>query len=214
MLNSIALVLAGIVCAAARHYEWLLLQLSCTVLLWFYSTHLKRQYITGNIAVAMLTALTIIALFIYEPVMQHLAHLPIGRPSLPVIILAVLTYFAFMLTWVREIVKDMEDIKGDEADGCVTMPVIMGLKYARNFALVLSALVIAPLAALAGRLYYDRFSVLSVYFGLIVVAIIFWGVFLHTGSPNAKHYHTASSGLKLIMLLGVCSLVIYHFQLL
>src|SRR5690606_14241475 len=61
-LNLIALFLAGLVARKAGNYSWLLLQLCCTLLLWFYSTHFKRQFATGNIVVSLLTALTIVTL--------------------------------------------------------------------------------------------------------------------------------------------------------
>src|SRR5579872_3290701 len=160
VLNIIALALAGFVAAQARHYEWLLLQLLCIALLWFYSTDFKRQYITGNLVIALLTALTVIALIIYEPAIQHEASLPLragvswhSDSSLPVWLLMAYAYFAFMLTWMREIVKDMEDFKGDEAEGCVTMPVKRGLKFATRYVLMLSALVIIPLIIASGVLY-------------------------------------------------------------
>ncbi len=212
ILNFIALLLAAYVARQAHHYEWLLMQLACTLLLWFYSTHFKRQYMTGNIVVGLLTALTIAVLFLYEPVIEYEISLPsTGTPSsMPVWVLAVFTYFAFMLTWMREIVKDMEDLKGDEAEGCVTMPIKKGLSYATLFTVVLSALVILPLAVAAVALFLKGFLLLSAYVGIfLVLPLIAWSVYLFRGADEA-HYNNASHLLKLIMILGVCSLLIYH----
>src|ERR1043165_8634741 len=62
-----ALLLAGIVALPAGHPEWLLLQLAWTAMLWRYSTTWKRQFMIGNVVVSLMTALTIVALIIYEP---------------------------------------------------------------------------------------------------------------------------------------------------
>ncbi|MCD6012825.1 MAG: ubiquinone biosynthesis protein UbiA [Flavipsychrobacter sp.] len=207
VLNVIGLLLAAYVVVYARHYEWLLLQVTCTLLLWFYSTDLKRQYMTGNIAVSLLTALTIIVLLVYEPVLHHAMY------KLPVWVLGIYAYFAFMLTWMREIVKDMEDFIGDEAEGCVTMPVKRGLKFAARYTLALSVLVVIPLLAAAIVLYQGNYIVLSLYVSiLLVLPVVAWGVFLNK-EFTTQHYAKASRWLKVIMLLGVFSLVVYYFQL-
>jgi len=220
VLNAIALLLAGYVAARAHHYEWLLLQLGCTLLLWFYSTHFKRQYISGNVVVALLTALTILVLVVYEPVMHQHLHLrllqplPAGTPpSFPLWILVIYSCFAFLLTWMREIVKDMEDLKGDEAEGCVTMPIRLGLKAASRFTVFLACLAIAPLLLAATALYINHHTVLAIYTLLCLsLPLIAWAIHLPS-KADTQHYARASRGLKIIMIAGVCSLVIYHFQL-
>lgn len=207
VLNLIALLLAAYVAVYARHYEWLLLQVMCTLLLWFYSTDFKRQYMTGNVAVSLLTALTIIVLLVYEPVLHH------SMNTLPVWVLGIYAYFAFMLTWMREIVKDMEDFIGDEAEGCVTMPVKRGLKFAARYTQALSVLVVIPLLAAAVILYQSGYFILSLYvLALLVTPLIAWALFLNKDFTS-QHYAKASRWLKIIMLLGVFSLAVYHFQL-
>ena len=54
VLNIVGLGLAAYVARQAGHYEWLILQVFCTVLLWFYSASFKRQFIIGNVVVACL----------------------------------------------------------------------------------------------------------------------------------------------------------------
>ena len=217
VLNAIALLLAGYVAAQAHHYEWLLLQAGCTLLLWFYSTDLKKQYMSGNIAVSLLAALTILTLVLYEPVLRQSFTLPVFTPahspsSLPVWVLMIYTYFAFMLTWMREIVKDMEDYKGDDAEGCMTMPIKKGLSYCVSFIRVLMALAVIPLAIAAVALSIKGYYILPVYIGaLLIVPLCAWAFFIGKDFTTA-HYHRASRMLKGIMVLGICSLIIYHFE--
>lgn len=205
VLNVAALGLAGFVAAQVRHYEWILLQAGCTVLLWFYSTHLKRQYITGNVAVALLSALTIVTLIVYEPALHKL--------SLPAWVLIIYSCFAFLLTWMREIVKDMEDFKGDEAEGCITMPIKRGLGYAAGFTTALAILVVLMLAIATFILFTHKYLLLAAYtFVFLAIPIAVWTIYLHQAHTEI-HYGNASRGLKIIMISGICSLLIYHFQI-
>jgi 4-hydroxybenzoate polyprenyltransferase len=206
LLNIIGLILAGYIARQAHHPEWLLLQLICIVLLWFYSTRFKRQYVIGNVVVALLTALTIFTLIIYEPALHS--------PSLSRAVLVVYAWFAFMLTWMREIFKDMEDYLGDSAEGCVTMPIRKGLRFAARFTLALSAFPLAVVALSALLLYIWHYYLLATYIALMLaVPLIAWMI-AFPRRHNTGHYHAASRWLKLIMVAGVCSLLIYYFQLL
>lgn len=217
-MNVIALVLAAIVAANARHYEWLGLQLFCTLLLWFYSTHFKRQFAVGNVVVASLTALTIVTLIIYEPALHSLllqsSFIINGNSILPnpVWVLMVYAYFAFVLTWMREIVKDMEDMKGDEAEGCVTMPIKWGLKKATNFTILLCTCALVPLSVVTFKLLTRKDWMLGGYcLLLLILPIAGWMFFLPRGATT-RHYAKASRYLKVIMVSGIGSLVIYYFD--
>lgn len=220
VINVIGIALAGYVAHKARHYEWLLLQLGCASLLWFYSTTYKRRYMVGNITVALLTSLAVMALLIYEPVIQRSVSLPFlhsgnpNRPSpLPFWILCYYAYFAFMLTWMREIVKDMEDLEGDDAEGCVTMPITRGLRYATSFTSVIGVLAILPLLSSAIVLHRHGYTVMAFYvIVLLAIPLALWIWFLWHGPASPAHYHKASRLLKIIMVLGICSLLIYKYQ--
>jgi 4-hydroxybenzoate polyprenyltransferase len=207
IINVIALAMAGYVAAFAHHYEWLLVQLGCTGLLWFYSTTYKRQYISGNIIVSALTSLTVVILYVYEPAMTNFSA------TLAVWILGVYTFFAFMLTWIRELVKDMEDMEGDAAEGCVTMPIEKGLQYAARFATVLAVLVIIPMLISAAALYHHGYTAMTIYVvALLALPLTAWIWYLWQGIANPAHYHKCSRILKMIMVSGVCLLLIYKLQ--
>jgi len=218
VLNVTAIVLAAIVARRGGHYSWLILQLICTLLLWFYSTHFKRQFAVGNIVVSVLTALTIVLLICYEPALHFfltqtafLAHEDRMLPN-PVWVLMVYAYFAFVLTWMREIVKDMEDFKGDEAEGCKTMPIKWGLKKAGRFTLSLAAMALLPLFIAGTKLLIVQDWLLGGYiFVALIAPLIGWMIFLPKSATTA-HYARASRYLKFIMLSGIGSLIIYYVE--
>ena len=219
-MNIAALLPAAWLAQTAGHPEWVTLQLFCIAMLWFYSTSYKRQYMTGNIIVSLLTGLTIVALFVYESTLQRLAKLPLAqmsrhaiRSSLPVWILLVYAGFAFLLTWIREIVKDMEDMEGDAAEGCLTMPISRGLGYATGFATVLAVAAMVPLVAGAVVLLrYGYLLVAGYALALLALPLAAWVWYLRRGQATPQHYHACSRLLKIIMVCGVCSLLIYKLQ--
>ncbi|MBS1783681.1 MAG: geranylgeranylglycerol-phosphate geranylgeranyltransferase [Bacteroidetes bacterium] len=217
-MNMGGLVLVGWVALQAGKTQWVLVQLSCTLLLWFYSTHFKRQFMIGNIVVALLTGLTILTLIVYEPAL-HLylmqpAFVAAGTSTLPnpVWVLLVYAYFAFVLTWMREIVKDMEDFKGDEAEGCITMPIKWGLKKATRFTLLLAAFALLPISFGTLKLLHNADYLFAVYcFAGLVLPLVSWMIYLPKAATT-KHFAKASRYLKMIMVLGLCSLFFYYLQ--
>ncbi len=209
ILNVVALIMAALV--ARTHYYWLLVQLVSTGLLWFYSTHFKKQFIIGNLIVALLTALTVLVMVIYWPRLVEVQAMPTEGEINPRTMCYGFALFAFLLTWMREIVKDMEDYKGDAEEGCMTLPIKMGLHSAARFAQVLGVFTILLLAVVSGIFLKDACYLLGAY---TLVAILFplivWCFFL-LRKNTTEHYGSASKWLKMIMISGICSLIVYHF---
>lgn len=214
VLNLAGIFLAGIVAHKAGKLHWLWIQVACSVLLFFYSSHFKRMFVIGNVIVALLTGLTILTLFVYEPALWQF----LAQPSMlhkgadmipnPVWILGIYTCFAFVLTWMREVVKDMEDHIGDAAEGCVTMPIQLGLKQTTIFVQVLSLLAIIPLVIASVKVQ----GLLGIYtFVALTVPLIIWSLYLPKHATT-KHYNNMSRYLKIIMVSGIGSLLIYYFQ--
>lgn len=199
------------------NYYVIAIQLVCTVLLWFYSTNFKRQFVTGNVVVALLTGLTVMILAVFEPALYPHINFRYfltvdGRLLVnPFGVIAVYTYFAFMLTWMREIVKDMEDFKGDAEDGCVTMPIVIGLQKSSRYVLFFGVLALIPLAVAAAKLFAGAWSVLGTYIiAALILPLIAWLIFLPQKATVA-HYGKASKYIKFIMLAGIASLLIYFW---
>lgn len=218
ILNATGIFLAVLVARKAGHYSFVALQLGCTIMLWLYSTRYKREFMTGNIIVSILTAFTIVVLMLYETAIRsYLWHSFFieGRNGLipnPVWVLTTYAYFAFMLTWMREIVKDMEDFKGDAEQGCVTMPIKWGLKRSVKFIQALGLLTTAPLVTGAVKLLSEGWFILGIYTLLGLALPILLRMYYLPRSATTRHYSKESRWFKIIMVLGVGSLVIYYFQ--
>lgn len=216
-LNVIGLLIAVYLGWQLHNFKVVSIQLACTVLLWFYSTTFKRQFVTGNIAVALLTALTVLILAVFEPALYAYVNFTYfieeqGRVLVnPFGVIAVYTYFAFMLTWMREIVKDMEDFKGDAEDGCVTMPIRIGLQRSSWCVIFLGILAIVPLVIAACRLFGGAWMVLGIYIMLALVLPLVLLLFRLPRKATQQHYALMSRWLKMIMLAGIASLLLYYF---
>lgn len=217
LFNVAGFLLALFLARKMGNYLVVSIQLICTLLLWFYSTTFKRQFVTGNVVVALLTGLTVMILAVYEPALYPHINFryflrEAGRLLVnPFGVIAVYTYFAFMLTWMREIVKDMEDFKGDAEDGCVTMPIRIGLQRSTRFVIFFGILAILPLTVAALKLFSGSWSVLGIYiFAALIVPLVLWLFFLPR-KATAKHYGEASRWLKIIMLAGIVSLLLYFW---
>lgn len=219
VLNIIAILMALVVAQKSGHISFVLLQIISSVLLWYYSTHFKRQFLNGNLIVSFLTALTIIEFVFYEKALHPLVNLygfiPFHNERYlpnPVWVLIVYAFFAFVLNWVREIVKDMEDFKGDEAEGCLTMPIVWGLQKSVRFSNVLTLTALIPLAIINIVLYSRQNWLMGVYLTIFIIApLISWMIFLPK-QATSKHYGLASRWLKWIMVTGVGSLLIYYIR--
>lgn len=214
--------IAGLGLAAYLTYQLqkpaaLIIPVLSTVLLWFYSTHFKRQFVIGNVVVSLLTALSILILITYEPVAWQF----LGKPFLtdlkgevklnPIWILMVYSGFAFLLNWVREIIKDLEDFKGDAEDGCITMPIKIGIRASVRFVRSLLTLVIIALALAISALFQKGWILPGVYMIIALaapLAFTFLNINRHT---HQAHYAKYSKILKFIMLSGILTLIIFYW---
>lgn len=200
---------------SGNYWLWLI-QLACTLLLWFYSTKFKRQFITGNIVVSVLVAFTILVLVCYESALRPFLHFRLFFPAAqgvilnPLGVIIVYAFFAFMLTWMREIVKDMEDFKGDVREGCLTMPIRWGIEKSTAAVILIGILALVPLVMASGKLLLGPWRVLGVYVLLCLILPLIAFLFFIYGKNATEMFARASSHLKVIMVLGILSLPVYY----
>lgn len=216
ILNIAGLVLALYLALQLHRLPAVLIQLGCTLLLWLYSTKLKRQFVSGNVAVGLLTALTVLILAVFEPALYPFIRVDFFFEKggilfvNPLGIIFVYAYFAFMLTWMREIIKDMEDFKGDVENGCLTMPIKIGLQKSVRWVILLGVLTVIPLSLAAGKLLSGKWMILGIYILLALVLPVIFLLLTLPGKASREHYAKASKQLKWIMVAGICSLLIYY----
>ncbi|HTO17013.1 MAG TPA: geranylgeranylglycerol-phosphate geranylgeranyltransferase [Edaphocola sp.] len=218
VFNLIGLSIFGNFAFQLNNFYLILLPLSCIIVLWFYSALFKRKFIVGNIVVAALTAFTLLILIAFEPsVWTYLPQAILknnqGINKLnPLWILIIYSVFAFLLNWIREIIKDIEDIKGDAADGCVTMPIKIGIGPTVRIVRMLLLLTISILIISGFLLFREQEFLLTVCLILLVIVPLFL-IFEQFGkSQQIESFNRYSNYLKLIMILGITILVVIYFS--
>ena len=183
-------------------------------LLYFYSESFKRILLVGNIVVAVLTAMVPFIIFLYEipPVIaQNKIQMVIGQVSLNDVGWWVLFFsvFAFLITLIREIIKDAEDFEGDRLSGYDTLPVAMGIKVTRIILVILCLAMIALLTYVHFTYLQDPVSFVYI-FGLIVAPLAFAGYKIMNASKK-EDYHFLSILCKLIMITGTLYGFVAHY---
>lgn len=238
ILNTIGLYL-GFFLAFTINQPWLsLIFLYAIISLWLYSKSMKKAFLVGNIQVSILAALSIInvALFDLLPILNkaNINHTINNNIiyNLQISFIIILAYgiFSFLLTLIREIIKDIEDVKGDQKQGAETLIVKLG--YKKTKWVILSLCFIVLLLILSFQ--YLQYSLISTKFilnheGEKYNNIEFWGaniesiiytliieiiliIFMYkilSSSHKKKQFGFLSNLAKIIMLLGILSIPIF-----
>lgn len=217
--TAIGIILGAITALKTGYLRLVIFHLISALLLWFYSTHFKKQLLIGNIVVSALTASVPFLTYIFE-----LAYLQKTVPNFtsdyfPVILSAskitlLFSSFAFITSLAREIIKDMEDYKGDKATGGKTMPISWGIQTSKAITFfLLTITVILLLIVLYNTIKYKGETVtpgnIYILCALIFPLLLLSVMLLKAHTP--KQFKHASLFLKLIMLLGIGYCFIFYY---
>ena len=214
MRLSIALSGTGIACgiAAAVLLRSLTLGILFVIipgLLWFYSSSYKRLFLIGNLIIALLAGLTPLIVAMANVAQLELLYASIlPYMSLPHDLycwLGGFGLFAFLLTWIREIVKDLQDQMGDRELECHSMPIVWGEKWTKVFVTGLIVLTIA----IIGHLWYHvlpfpiswsslstRYIVFGIVIPLLCALCLLWA------AKIPSDYKSCQQIVKLAMVFG------------
>ena len=176
--------------------------------LWFYSTTFKRQLLIGNGLVATLSALVPLLVGLYEiPALEHaLTATPVDFRSLWWWVLGY-SAFAFASALLRELQKDMADVRGDAAAGCRTVPIAWGMKAARLLVAFWAMIIIVAVGLLADRVFTDLVSRIYLY-ALVIVPILI-ACILTWNARNRDQHNRAGNMMKLAMVFAVAFGAVY-----
>lgn len=182
--------------------------LTCVILLFFYSTTLKKKFLIGNVLVSATTAWSIIALTWFEGNQFFIFKSRAGSLEIEKIFRLTVLYtgFAFIISLIREVVKDMEDVEGDRKYGCKTMPIVWGYNATKVFVMVWLIVLIAMVGTT--QAYVGQFGW---WFSIVYAVFLIIGPLLNVGKNLFKartpaDYHKLSSLIKLVMLTGILSM--------
>ena len=213
ILSFIGLVFTALALPVFHKWYLVLANIACVALLWFYSTRFKKSLLVGNIIVSLLTAWTILIVF-FSKVSPGNAFGP-GYHAQPKFFRLAFLYggFAFVCSLIREAIKDIEDIKGDERYGSHSMPIAWGINTSKVYIAVWMIVLIVILLTLQVYILQFRWWELVIY-GLLTIIVPLLFVFRRLFKATSPgDYHTLSRGIKLVMLTGILSMIFFYFYL-
>jgi 4-hydroxybenzoate polyprenyltransferase len=201
---------------AFKQGQWLiaLANIGCVILLWFYSTTFKRKLLIGNIIISLLTAWVILVLFVYFvsfPVSMRMGPFMIYQLNVPKLFKLAILYssFAFIISLVREVVKDMEDMEGDQKYNCKTMPIVWGIPATKVFTAVWLIVLIGALIILQFYAVHLRWWWSIGYCVITIIIPLLWILRNLYKAQLPKDYHRLSTAVKLVMLAGILSMIFF-----
>jgi 4-hydroxybenzoate polyprenyltransferase len=183
------------------------------LLLWFYSTNFKKDFLIGNVVISLLTAWSIAVVYFSKFTIQEILHPNINDTAnfRFAKLMVLYSVFAFILTLVREALKDMEDMEGDQKFGCKTLPIVWGLKPTKVYIGVWLIVVIGCLAFI--QLYVIPFGwwYSIVYCMLTIVTPLALVLKKLNKAYTSKDFKQLSLLVKMAMFAGIMSMLFFYF---
>lgn len=159
-------------------------------LIWFYSHKIKKQPFIGNLMASFLAVLPFFAILLYyknfyEVIFAHAT-------------------FLFIIILIREMIKDLENLKGDLANGYSTIPIVYGESVSKKIIIILAISTLIPVYFLVNL--YDV-GYMDIYFYICLMLLILFGVKL-SKSKTKEEYNQLHNLLKIIIVAGVFCIIL------
>lgn len=194
-----------------------LILLAC--FLYSYSSRYKKELVIGNLIVSLSVAFAVFLPWLFQVLSmlcdqemllenQEWMHVTLH-------IVLIYTVFAFLMTLIREIIKDMEDVKGDGRSHCRTIPIVWGMNAAQIIVLVLCFLTFLMICYAESYLNNEFGLKITSYMlyasGLLLVFVVMtnnlYTLISNKDGRTVKMFHFQSIVMKISMLIGVLSMV-------
>jgi len=214
VLSGLGIILSGWLAWRTGLWYILIGNFICVLLLFAYSVSLKRKLLVGNVVISLLTAWVILVISFSELIIITANNSALIEAINKIERIGFLyASFAFISSLIREAIKDIEDLQGDEKYGCRTMPIVWGVNAAKVYIAVWLVVILALLVIL--QVYVARFEwwwamAYSIVFIIGPFVLIFLRLYK---AKDQKDYHRLSNWTKLVMLTGILSMVFFYFYL-
>ena len=184
-------------------------------LLYSYSSRYKKKLVVGNLIVSLSVAFAVFVPWLFEMIYisKHELLLITMQPLMRISLRFVLIYtaFAFLMTLIREIVKDMQDVEGDGRQHCRTIPIIWGMTAAQIIVIALCCVTVANIWNAAD--YFSELGFRITHYMLYASGVLVFFVIGNNGIlltdkslRTERQFHLQSMFLKTSMLIGVLSM--------
>lgn len=185
----------------------------CVLLLFAYSISLKKKLLVGNVLISLLTAWVVLVCFLcyyrsfYCDCTSGELQIILNRFMRISILYA---GFAFVISLIREVVKDMEDMEGDRKYGCKTIPIAWGIPAAKVFVAVWLVVLIGMISVVQIYVWQLGWYRSAAYSIVLIIAPLVWILRGLYRAQVPKDYHQLSTVIKLVMLAGLLSMIFFR----
>src|SRR6478672_6695739 len=212
-LNAFGVLAGSYLSWAIGKWSFAMIFISIVMVLYMYATSFKQNLLVGNFIVATLLSISvlIIAIFDMYPVIS-LANIANMRMIFEVMIHY--SIFAFIVNFLREIVKDIEDVNGDYNQGMNTLPIALGVARTAILVFWLSFIPIALLLYYVNaKLFAEDLFVASGYALALIVAPLVYFTIKMFSAKTQKDFRHLQGVLKLVLLFGILSLPVLTYNI-
>lgn len=217
VINFLAIAIALYVAYSIGSWRLALIHFICAAGLWFYSTTFKRMFIIGNLIIALFTALVPMIAAVYDMIPIYRTYLPIEENLSFLVIwkyVVALSFFAFITTLLREIIKDIEDVDGDMEYGCKTMPIVIGINPSKNIAIVIAFVTVLSLGFIQSEFYKIDDWISIIYFIIALQLPLLFLIYKIKSAQVKTDFRFAGNLSKFIMLMGIFYLLVFAYPIL
>ncbi len=185
-----------------------------TYMLWRYSHRYKASFITGNFVIALFSAFVMFIVWLYE----FYAQLNTGQAiilwkGLLNTFLFLYLFFAFLTSFIREIVKDIEDIEGDRRVGCETIPIKLGIPKAKKVIYSMIGLMLLFLGLMTTIVFLKpHYNLLGFYLAFLILLFAYM-LSLVIKAKEKQDYSFLSMYIKIVMLAGIFTMQLVYILL-
>ncbi len=197
-----------------KNYRLSMIPILIMLVLNFYAHTFKKQLIVGNFMISLCAAFVFILMALYESG-GNTANSANSANALYIksgITIAAIVYglFAFFTTFLREIIKDIEDKEGDEQYNCKTIPIVFGTNIAKLVSIGIILFLLMMLGSFAWFFPSLNMKIASygIMGGLVLPLIVI--LILIIKATTKQHFHFISNAIKVVMLLGTLTLLYFY----
>ena len=176
-------------------------------MLWFYSSSYKRIFLLGNLVISLCSFLSVFSIGYLSAIsLENKFGALIYNTSILSEVYgwcAAFGLFAFLFTFIREVVKDVEDIEGDREMECHSLPIVLGInttKIVLTVVTLVSALIVGYFCFYLNPFSTDNITTKYYIFGVLVPCIIL--IFWIGKATKRRDWRQISTFVKFIMLVG------------
>ena len=181
--------------------------------LYFYATSLKQSLLIGNFIVALLLSVSVVIIGIFD---LYPVTFEENRPVMGLLFGILLDYalFAFIINFIREIVKDLQDVNGDLNQGMNTLPIVFGVKKTTKLVFVLGFVpIICIVYYINANLFASGLLYATVYGLVFILAPLLYFSTKIWSAATSQDFQHLSTVLKWILFFGILSIGIINLNI-